>query len=72
VARYQSWETFGPDDAENLIEEQCSMEPGIPGSWLQLAIVERGSEILIGDCGIHFLLEDSRQAQFGITRNYSG
>src|ERR1043166_1226600 len=67
VARYQSWESFGPDNAANLIESQSHSEPGVPGTWFQVAIVERASETLIGDCGLHCRQDDPRQMEIGIT-----
>jgi RimJ/RimL family protein N-acetyltransferase len=67
VARYQSWETFGIDDALRLIADQLAMKSGEPDSWLQLAIVLAESGQLIGDCGIHFLANDLQQVELGIT-----
>lgn len=67
VSRYQSWESFGPADATRLIDDQHDREPGIPGTWFQLAIVERGTESLVGDCGLHCRSDDPRQMEVGIT-----
>lgn len=62
VARYQSWHTFTPEDAERLIAEQRAVVPNTPGTWLQLAIV---ADRVIGDCGLHFI--DDAQVELGIT-----
>jgi RimJ/RimL family protein N-acetyltransferase len=67
VARYQSWESFGPDDAARLIHGQLKMEPGVPGTWLQLAIVEKTTGVMVGDCGLHCRLDDPRQMELGVT-----
>jgi RimJ/RimL family protein N-acetyltransferase len=67
VARYQSWEFFGPDDATTLINSQSGHEPGIGGTWFQLAIVETSTNRMIGDCGIHCIQSDSRLFELGIT-----
>jgi RimJ/RimL family protein N-acetyltransferase len=67
VARFQSWESFEPEDATRLIASQLNMEPGVPGTWFQLAIVERASERMIGDCGLHCLKEEPRGMELGIT-----
>ena len=67
VARYQSWESFGPEDAARLIEDQCDSEPGVPGTWFQLAIVEKATESMMGDCGLHCCQDDPRQIEVGIT-----
>lgn len=67
VARFQSWESFGRADADQLIAEQARVAPDTPGTWLQLALVLSESETVIGDCGIHFRGDDPRQVELGIT-----
>lgn len=67
VARYQSWDSFGAEDAAALIAEQERTPFGAPGSWIQLGLTLVGSGELIGDCGIHFLQDDERQLELGIT-----
>jgi RimJ/RimL family protein N-acetyltransferase len=67
VARYQSWKTFGIDDANRLIATQLALEPGTKGSWLQLMIVLAESDQAIGDCGIHFASQTEQQVELGIT-----
>ena len=61
VTRYQSWNTCTTKDAEHLVADQAGIAPDTPGTWLQLAIV---SEVMIGDCGLHFL--DNEQVEVGI------
>lgn len=67
VARFQSWESFGLADAARLIDAQATVAPNTPGTWLQLALVAVESEMVIGDCGIHFREDDPRQVELGIT-----
>ena len=67
VARFQTWESFGPDDAAALIADQAGVAPDTPGTWLQLALVRPGSGEVVGDCGIHFRRDDPRQVELGIT-----
>ena len=67
VARYQDWESFGPDEAARLIDAQAGLEPDVPGTWFQLAIVEAATGVMVGDCGLHCRREDSRQMEIGIT-----
>jgi RimJ/RimL family protein N-acetyltransferase len=67
VARYQSWESFGPDDAARLIANQAEVVPDTPGTWLQLALALLDSGELVGDCGIHFRRDEPRQVELGIT-----
>jgi RimJ/RimL family protein N-acetyltransferase len=67
VARFQLWETFELTDAIQLIADQAAVVPDTPGTWLQLALVLRESDTVIGDCGIHFRADDPRQVELGIT-----
>jgi RimJ/RimL family protein N-acetyltransferase len=67
VARYQSWAGFDEADAIALIAEQEDLEPDLPGTWLQLALIDTVSNTMIGDCGLHFLESDTNQVELGIT-----
>lgn len=67
VAQFQSWESFGPEDAARLINAQHDRQPDVPGTWFQLAIVEKATGSIVGDCGLHCPLEEPRQMEFGIT-----
>jgi RimJ/RimL family protein N-acetyltransferase len=67
VARFQSWDTFSPEDGTRLIADQSCREPNIPGTWLQLAIVREDTGEMIGDCGLHFLQDYERQVELGVT-----
>jgi RimJ/RimL family protein N-acetyltransferase len=67
VARYQYWESFGPEDAARLIETQSTAEPNIPGTWFQLAIIKTDTGCMIGDCGLRCPKDEPRQMEIGIT-----
>jgi RimJ/RimL family protein N-acetyltransferase len=67
VARYQSWESFGPDEAARLIDSQSRLEPNVPGTWFQFAIVVAGPGALVGDCGLHCRQDEPRQMEIGIS-----
>ena len=67
VARFQGWETWGPEEAALLIEGQRGAEPGVPGTWFQVAVIERAGGTLIGDCGLHCWQNDPRQMELGVT-----
>ena len=67
VARFQSWDSFSPQDAAQLIASQQHTAANTPGTWLQLAVQTLESDDVIGDCGIHFLPDDDRQVELGIT-----
>ncbi len=62
VARFQSWEAYTLEDAEQMVGSQQSVVPNTPGSWLQFAVV---ADRVVGDCGLHFV--DDRQVEVGIT-----
>jgi RimJ/RimL family protein N-acetyltransferase len=67
VARFQTWESFDLADATQLVADQATVVPDAPGTWLQLALVLTNSSAVIGDCGIHFIADDGRQVELGIT-----
>jgi RimJ/RimL family protein N-acetyltransferase len=67
VARFQSWQSFGPADADRLIADQAGIVPDTPGTWQQLALITRDAGEMIGDCGIHFPKDDLNQVELGIT-----
>jgi RimJ/RimL family protein N-acetyltransferase len=67
VARHQSWTSFGLEDATRLIKSQRRTQPGVPGTWFQLAIVEKATSILAGDCGLHCAQAEPFQVEIGIT-----
>ena len=43
VARYQSWESCDLVEATEFIRYHQSLEAGVPGQWLQIAIVLKGN-----------------------------
>src|SRR3954469_2827547 len=65
VSRYQSWDSFEKEDAARFIAEQQGIEPAIPGKWFQIAIIERETESMIGDCGLY--CREKAQMEVGIT-----
>jgi len=67
VARYQGWETISAGEADAFLRKQDATEPGMPGSWLQIAMEEKASGTVIGDCGLHVREDDPRQGEIGFT-----
>jgi RimJ/RimL family protein N-acetyltransferase len=67
VARFQSWESFGPADAAELIAGNERTPANSARCWLQLGLTLAESGDLVGDCGIHFPPGDDRQIELGIT-----
>ncbi len=67
VAMFQTWEPRDVKEVETFISEQKSLEINKPGTWYQLAITLKESNLLVGDCGLHFLDADGGQVELGIT-----
>ena len=68
VARYQSWDTgFSRADAERLVAAQQDLDFGDPGPWVQLAVVDRSTGALCGDCAVHVEAEPPQTAEVGVT-----
>ena len=67
VARYQSWDSFGPADAAAMVAPQTGLRPGVLGTWFQFAIVVPAVGGMVGDCGLHCPGAEPDQAEVGIT-----
>lgn len=68
VARFQSWdESYSRSDAETFLIEDSKVAPGQLGRWLQLAIEERETGNLCGDCAVRVAAEQPRTAEVGVT-----
>ena len=68
VARFQGWDsTFSMADAERFLDEQRGVGFAQPGAWLQLAIVDRATGQVHGDCAVHGSAEQPATAEVGVT-----
>jgi len=67
VSKYQMWHPKSIDDVHHFLKSLIDVSPDTPGTWLQLAIVSRDDNVLIGDCGIRFPEEETYQAELGIS-----
>jgi RimJ/RimL family protein N-acetyltransferase len=67
VAKYQNWKPASVAQTREFVKKLLCIEPDTPGTWFQLALVHCASGELVGDCGLHFLKDDRRQAEIGIT-----
>jgi RimJ/RimL family protein N-acetyltransferase len=68
VARYQSWDAgYSMADAESFLTSQDRLELGRPGEWLQLAIVDRRTGGLCGDCAVRVEIDPPATAEVGVT-----
>ena len=52
VHRWQGWERTDPNGIRVEIQEMASRVPGEPGGWVQLSVLERANERLVGDVGL--------------------
>lgn len=68
VARFQSWEpTYSRDDGEQFLASQQGLKFGVPGDWMQLAVVDRVSGALCGDCAVRVATDQPATAEVGVT-----
>jgi RimJ/RimL family protein N-acetyltransferase len=72
VARYQSWESYTGQQAQEVIDEQQNLDPGVPGKWFTFAAESKEDGLLIGHVALKML--DHQQAEIGFTfsRAYHG
>jgi RimJ/RimL family protein N-acetyltransferase len=68
VARYQSWPCpYSRSAAESFLNSQRDLAFGQPGEWLQLAIVNRETGVVCGDCAVRVEIDQPATAQLGVT-----
>ncbi|MEZ5966932.1 MAG: GNAT family protein [Planctomycetota bacterium] len=67
VSRYQSWAPATLDDTARFVEEQSMVVFDTSGTWFQFAIRLRESELMVGDLGMRFPEDDTRQVEIGFT-----
>ena len=69
VAKYQgeSWLNYNKEKALEFYRDQCILSFGIAGSWYQIAIAEKGTDELLGDCVVHFMEDEPNHVEIGFT-----
>ena len=68
VARYQSWDTpYSAAEAERFVASQQRVAFGHPGPWVQVAVVDRVSRALHGDCAVRVATDQPHTAELGVT-----
>lgn len=75
VARYQGWSLpYTREQGQALIEEMMHKPLDVQGEWLQVAIEQRESGALIGDCAFGVRDRRGQQAEIGYTlaRGFQG
>lgn len=66
--QFQGWIPERIEDVSAFIAKVSSIYNS-PNSWFQFVILENSTNQIIGDLGVHFLEEGSRQAEIGCTIN---
>ncbi|MBV9196045.1 MAG: GNAT family N-acetyltransferase [Solirubrobacterales bacterium] len=68
VARYQGWETtYSMADAARFLAAQPTNPFRQRGEWLQLAVVDRDTRGLLGDCAPQVIADQPATAEIGVT-----
>ncbi len=67
ASRYQGWHPTSVDEVLRFIEALETVAPDTPGTWYQRAIRLQGSGELVGDLGLHFMLDAEETVELGIS-----
>ncbi len=67
---FQGWIPKTIEDVEIFIEK-IAKQVNEPDSWFQFVIIEKVSQKIIGDLGIHFWDKENKQVEIGCTLNKS-
>ena len=67
VKRYQLWDPASEAEVGLFIERLLAVPFRAEDSWFQFAILLSSSDMLIGDCGIHFVAGRTGVVEIGIT-----
>ncbi|MDT4897558.1 MAG: hypothetical protein QOH25_2635 [Acidobacteriota bacterium] len=65
VARFQSWESYTEEQARDVIEQQKTLLPGMPGQWFTFALELKETGALTGHVALK--MQEDRQAEIGFT-----
>jgi len=66
--KYQGWIPKTIEDVESFIEK-ISKQMDEPETWFQFVIIEKETQRIVGDIGIHFLDSENKQVEIGCTLN---
>ena len=66
LGRFQGWSPMSDAEALAFLAEMESSPFFQPGQWIQLGIADAGSDVLLGDIGVH-LSADGRTGEVGFT-----
>lgn len=66
--KYQGWIPKTPGDVDSFITT-IAKQINEPGTWFQFSIIEKKTNLLIGDLGVHFWDKENKQVEIGCTLN---
>jgi RimJ/RimL family protein N-acetyltransferase len=66
--KYQGWIPKTINDVEAFIEK-ISTQINEPETWFQFVIIEKETQKIVGDIGIHFFDRENKQTGIGYTLN---
>ena len=66
--KYQGWIPKTIEEVETFIRKNPK-QINKPESWFQFVIIEKETQKIVGDLGIHFIDSDNKQAEVGCTLN---
>ena len=69
--KYQGWIPKTLDDVETFFGK-LSAEINVPDTWFQLAVINKNTNELIGDIGIHFIDEQQVELGYTIAKQHQG
>jgi len=67
VARWQSWDGITHEAASDFVRAFATGGPAPAGEWFQIAVAERATEALLGDCALKLLADEPAVAEIGFT-----
>jgi len=68
VAKYQSWDVgYSVEEGMRLVAAQAGIDLPAEGEWLQLAIHELKTNLLVGDVALHALDATNTSVELGFT-----
>lgn len=66
--KYQGWIPEDIEDVETFIGK-VAKQINEPDTWFQFVIIEKQTQKIIGDLGIHFFDDENKQVEIGCTLN---
>ncbi len=68
INKFQGWIPETIEDVKTFIND-TAIQINMPFTWFQFVIVEKQTQCVIGDLGIHFLDKENKQVEIGCTVN---